>query len=275
MRGQFRASGSFYTRRCTDAQRPVLATVTRAGSLVLSAIAHGDVRVQATRMTEPPLSVHTEGVHPEPRKTGHRLVDFSIAVSAILISLISLAVAIHHGRVQERLVAANSWPFLVWNTSIDQDARGQRFSIYIANSGVGPAILKGLVVRYRGKPVRGWVELLQECCGLERAATPDPPALGFFTGGQAKGVISAGETRTLISLLRLPQNPQLWERLMAARLQLTFDACYCSIVGECWKSDLRTLEQEHAAQCKSGPEDYREFGAGLDDKSVLPPLRKN
>lgn len=122
--------------------------------------------------------------------------------------------------------------------------------------------------------MRGWVELLQECCGVDRQATPDPPALGFFTGGQPKGVITPGERRTLISLTRLPQSPQLWERLMAARLELTFEACYCSIVGECWKSDLRTLEQEPTAECKSGPDDYREFGAGLDDQGVLPALRE-
>jgi hypothetical protein len=225
-------------------------------------------------MNDPPVNVHAEGVHPEPRKTGHRLVDFSIALSAIVISLISLAVGIHHGRVQERLVAANSWPFLFWSPSIDQDARGQRFSIFIANSGVGPALLKGLVVRYKGKPVRGWIELLQECCGLEREATPDPPALGFFTGGQPKGVISSGERRTLISLTRLPQNPQLWERLMAARLDLTFEACYCSIIDECWTSDLRTLEQQHIAECQPGPDDYREFGAGVDEMGVLPMLKQ-
>jgi hypothetical protein len=239
-----------------------------------SAVARNNAQVQATVVIEPPVNVHAEGVHPEPRKTGHRTVDFSIAASAIVISLISLGVAIHHGRVQERLVAANSWPFLIWNTSVDQDERGQRFSIYLANSGVGPALLKGLVVRYQGKPVHGWVELLQVCCGVERQAMPDPPALGFFTGGQAKGVIAPGETRTLISLTRLPQNPQLWERLMAARLELTFEACYCSIVGDCWRSDLRALEQQHTQECNSGPDDYREFGAGLDDQSVLPTLRR-
>jgi hypothetical protein len=141
-------------------------------------------------MSEPPVNVSADGVHPEPRKSGHRLLDFAIALSAIVISLISLTVAIHHGRVQERLVAANSWPFLFWSTSIDQDERGQRFSIYIANSGVGPALLKGLIVRQAQKPVRGWVELLQECCGVERQAEVDPPSLGFFTGGQPKGVIA-------------------------------------------------------------------------------------
>jgi hypothetical protein len=186
-------------------------------------------------MSEPPVNVSADGVHPEPRKSGHRLLDFAIALSAIVISLISLTVAIHHGRVQERLVAANSWPFLFWSTSIDQDERGQRFSIYIANSGVGPALLKGLIVRQAQKPVRGWVELLQECCGVERQAEVDPPSLGFFTGGQPKGVIAP---------------------------------------AECWKSDLRGLEPTRVRECSAGPDDYVEFGAGIDERGVLPMLKK-
>jgi hypothetical protein len=223
-------------------------------------------------MSESPIAVSTEGAHAEPRKTGHRLIDFSIAMAAIVISLVSLAVGIHHGRVQERLVAANSWPFLRWGPSYHDDERGQRFSIYIINSGVGPALLKGLVVRYRGKPVRGWVELLQECCGVERPLRNlNPPALGFVTGGQPKGVIRPGNNVTLLSLVRLPHDPQVWERLSAARLDLTFEACYCSILGECWKSDLQTLDPARTGQCPGSAEDYIEIGAGFDAADV--PLR--
>lgn len=227
----------------------------------------------AAHKAEPPVHISTEGVHPEPRKTGHRLADFSIALAAIVISLISLGVGIHHGRVQERLVAANSWPFLKWSSSNEQDSRGQRFAIFIANVGVGPALLESLVVRYQGKPVHGWFELLQECCGLEKQATLDLPAIGFFTGAAPKGVLQAGEVATLISLWRLPDRPELWERLTGARLDLEFEACYCSILGECWKSDMRSMKPVHVAACKAGADEYVEMGAGYDDSKVLPVLK--
>jgi hypothetical protein len=227
----------------------------------------------ATHKPEPPVQISTEGVHPEPRKTGHRLVDFSIALAAIVISLVSLGVGIHHGQVQERLVAANSWPFLAWQSANEQDERGQRFSIFIKNVGVGPALLESLVVRYKGKPVRGWYELLQECCGVEKQARLDLPALGFFSGAQPKGVLPGGDTAILISLWRLPDKPQLWERLGGARLDLEFEACYCSILGECWKSDLRSMKQTPVEECKAGPDDYIEVGAGFDEQKVLPVLR--
>jgi hypothetical protein len=229
----------------------------------------------APHKVEPPVQISTEGVHPEPRKTGHRLADFSIALAAIVISLISLGVGIHHGKVQERLVAANSWPFLQWGPSHDDAADQQRFSIYIVNSGAGPALLKGLVVRYKDQPVRGWYELLRECCGVERTPRSlDLAALGFVSGGQPKGVIQPNGKVTLISLARLPHNLQVWEQLSGARRDLEFEACYCSILGECWKSDLQTLDPQATAECRGGPDDYVEIGAGFDEAAV-PLLLRN
>ena len=68
-------------------------------------------------MSEPPIEVSAEGVEPKPRKTGHRASDLAIGLAALLISLTSLAVAIHHGKTQERLVAAIAWPYLTCITT--------------------------------------------------------------------------------------------------------------------------------------------------------------
>lgn len=218
-----------------------------------------------------PVNTGAEGVHAEPKRTGHRLLDLSIAVSAILISLTSLAIAIHHGRVQQKLVAANSWPFLTALTSNDFGEGRQTFSLLILNSGVGPAALKRLVVRYDGKPVRGWVELLQACCALARDfKLSEFQDIGFVSGGRAKGIIRANQHVLLLRLARLPERPRIWEQFGAARLKLTFDACYCSIIGECWESDLKTLDPRSVQQCDATPDDYVEVGAGFDDQPNLP-----
>jgi hypothetical protein len=227
----------------------------------------------ADRPPAEPLPVNTgaEGVHAEPKRTGHRLLDLSIAVSAILISLTSLAIAIHHGRVQQELVAANSWPFLTALTSNDFGEGQQTFSLMILNSGVGPAKLEKLVVRYDGKPVRGWVELLQACCGLPQDFKQSEfQDIGFVSGGRAKGIIRANQHVLLLRLARLPDRPQIWERFGASRLKLSFEACYCSIIGECWESDLQTLNPRSAQQCQVTPDDYIEAGAGFDDSPDLP-----
>jgi hypothetical protein len=219
-----------------------------------------------------PLSTDPDGVRLEPRRTGHRLLDFAIAGSAILISLISLGVAIHLGQVQSRLVAANSWPFLHFASSYGTENGTQAVSVDIANDGAGAAILKSLVVRYQGKPIRGYVELLQACCGLRQGVTKADvgDSIGLGQESSLIGVLRAREKVTMLKLLRTSSNVELWQRFSAARGALTFQACYCSIVGDCWTSDLHTLDPTPVKSCHRDPSDYLELGAGLDGDWKLP-----
>jgi hypothetical protein len=218
-----------------------------------------------------PLSTDADGVRPEPRRTGHRLLDLALAGSAILISLVSLGVAVHLGHVQSRLVAANSWPFLHFSSSAGTANGTQYVSVGISNDGAGPAILKSVVVRYRGQPVRGFVELLQACCGLKQGVTKaDFRDIGMDEEASLIGVVRARESVTMLRLLRNSTNADLWQRYSAARGALTFQTCYCSIVGDCWTSDLHTLDPKPVSRCHSDPNDYMELGAGLDGDWKLP-----
>jgi hypothetical protein len=210
-------------------------------------------------------------VRVEPPRTGHRLLDLAIAGSAILISLISLGVAIHLGHVQSRLVAANSWPFLRFASTGSIENGTQGVSVGISNDGAGPALLKSIVVRYEGKPVRGFVELLQACCGLRQGVTKaDLGDIGLDEESSLIGVVRAREKVVMLKLVRTPSNVDFWQRFSAARGALTFQACYCSIVGDCWTSDLRTLAPKPVRSCHSDPNDYMELGAGLDGDWKLP-----
>lgn len=219
-----------------------------------------------------PLSADADGVHLEPRRTGHRLLDFAVAGSAILISLISLGVAIHLGQVQSRLVAANSWPFLHFASSYDIENGQQVVSVGISNDGAGAAILKSLVVRYQGKVIRGYVELLQACCGVPQGVTKADVGDNIGLGRESSliGVLRAREQVTMLKLVRTSSNVELWQRFSAARGALTFQGCYCSIVGDCWTSDLRTLDPTPVRSCHRDPSDYLELGAGLDGDWRLP-----
>jgi hypothetical protein len=220
-----------------------------------------------------PLSADADGVRPEPRRTGHRLLDLAIAGSAILISLISLGVAVHLGQVQQRLVAANSWPFLTFESSSSSANGEQLVTVGIANDGAGAAILKSIVVSYQGKVIRGWVELLEACCGLPAGLNKEQLAkVGVREESSLIGVLRPREKLAMLTMVLTSDNVQLWQRFSAARGSLTFDACYCSIVGDCWRSDLHTLDPTpiKPAACKAGPSDYLELGAGLDGDWKLP-----
>jgi hypothetical protein len=226
-------------------------------------------------MSEPPVNTGADEVHAEPRKTGHHFLDLTIAFSAILISLISLGVAIHHGHVQQRLVAANSWPFLRFDFDNSRvPGGGQSVTYSIINSGVGPAVLKSFIVEYQGKRMRGFVELLQACCGMARDMDLNKLIdSGFLGESRPIGVIRARDQVVLFKFLRKPENIALLDGIAAMRERVKFHACYCSIVGECWVSDLRSLDPQPVEACKASPDDYVEFGAGLDEYERLPEIR--
>jgi hypothetical protein len=72
---------------------------------------------------EMPLAPEVE--HHQHHRTGHRWLDITLAVSAVFISLMSLFLAIQHGRVMERMVEASTWAFVVPDFS-DSDRNSSR-----------------------------------------------------------------------------------------------------------------------------------------------------
>jgi hypothetical protein len=92
-------------------------------------------------MVEPP-----EAPHSHPSHTGHRWLDIVLGLSAMFVSVVSLVVAVEHGRTMERMadantrmVDANSWPFVEFD-SHNVDAQGNAdVRLVLTNDGIGPA----------------------------------------------------------------------------------------------------------------------------------------
>src|SRR5438094_9389422 len=55
---------------------------------------------------------HESHPHHHPHGTGYRWLDITLGVSATIVSLVSLGLALHSGHAMEKLVAANSYPYL-------------------------------------------------------------------------------------------------------------------------------------------------------------------
>jgi hypothetical protein len=200
---------------------------------------------------ELPIEAGPEGVRPHAPIVGRRWLDFTIAAVAIIISLVSLGVGFENARTERQLVAASSWPFLVYNTSrITQSQINMR----IINDGVGPARLKSLIVKYNGQSANGLRELLHLCCGLPKGASWDfLDSLGQVEEGRAIGILSPRQGTDLITISRTPQNAAMWDRLDQARLHLSLEACYCSVLGACWTTDLTpTSDPKPVDECKAG-----------------------
>jgi hypothetical protein len=62
-------------------------------------------------------------------------------------------------------------------------------------------------------------------------------------------IIRPGESTTFFRMGLSPANRTAWVLLDKARFELKFDACYCSVLGECWRSNLRDIEPEPVKSC--------------------------
>lgn len=201
-------------------------------------------------MTEPPIHVRPEGVEPEPHKTGNRWVDLVLAGSAILISVVSLLIAVAHGRTQEKMVAAASWPVLFLDSGNRDDNGADVIALAVRNNGAGPALLKSVSIAYGGKRYDNAYDLLIACCGWKYITTQsDQEIYKVATNRLSRSVIPAGGSRAVLFVPLSTANASIWKRLDQARFKFSFDACYCSVLGECWRSDLQGGEPTHVKSC--------------------------
>lgn len=152
-----------------------------------------------------------------------RRLDLTVASIAIVISVISLIAGFLNAQSQQQMVAATSWPFLVYETTRNQNDDNGRTRLRISNQGVGPARLKSLIVRYQGVNAHGLIELLTNCCGLPPGTDWEQlNKLGLGTERRPVGLYRPGDGIDLVVLGRTTENAAIWDRLAQARLQMTF-----------------------------------------------------
>src|SRR6476659_10399204 len=80
-------------------------------------------------------------------------------VIATIVGLLALCVSGYTAYMQRQQVRAAVWPILEF------DSRNGPIQFILANKGVGPAIIKHVIVRVDDQPVKNWYEVLQKILG--------------------------------------------------------------------------------------------------------------
>lgn len=194
-------------------------------------------------------------VHHHTHRTGHRLLDLAVPVSALLISVISLVIGIHHGRTMQemaqanaRLVQANSWPLLQFATGNANDSGQPEISLKVENAGVGPAKLISLEIFHGEQRIRTPRDLM----ALLGPIVGRPP---LSLGVPTPTVLRAGDSNLVVGMRREGQEA-LWDTFNTLRFELRFRACYCSVFDECWVSDLTTVSPQPVEHCAVSPDSF-------------------
>jgi len=185
------------------------------------------------------------GFVPEERATrGASRYD---AVIATLVGLCALCVSGYTAYMQRQQVRAAVWPILEFDTSNAPDIH-----FTVANKGVGPAIIRHVIVKVDGQPVINWHQALEKLLG--------PGEHRLSESDMNSHVLSAGESMTILTPLDSENNPlnfdrsnPLWVKMNEARSRVAVEICYCSTLGECWTLRSSMVSASTTAETRSCP----------------------
>lgn len=196
--------------------------------------------------------------HSHAHHTGLPWLDLVIAGSAIFISIVSLAVSIHHGRTMEKLVAANekqveasTLPILRFTTgNVSENVNAVHFDL--RNGGTGPAIIEWFRIKWKGQPTISPSDLLDRCCRrqTQRVVSVSQNVASGMT-------LPSGQSETIFQVRAAEADPD-WYHLLdtEARFKIEAESCYCSVLEECWITDFKVQPQK-VKSCELIPDNQR------------------
>ena len=166
-------------------------------------------------------------IGPVPEENERRTASRYETFIATFIALLAVSVAGYTAYMQRQQVRAAVWPILEFDSS-----NGPDIHFSLSNKGVGPAIIRHVIVKVDGKPVKNWNEVLDKFVG---------PGKHRFSESDMNGhVLAPNETMTIFT----PHDPEgnpltdrsnpLWVELNKDRARISVEICYSSTLGESW-----------------------------------------
>jgi hypothetical protein len=203
---------------------------------------------------------------PERRHTGNHLLDVITGVCAVVISIISIFMAVQNGHHMEKLVHANSWPAIELSTSNGDDQGNLVLIFSLQNAGIGPARLHKFDLLVDGKPLGGRAALtgiLDACCAdAFRRVWPKTPGHGEkrtwgdvlgmdVTSPIANSFLSPRREVAALHWARTDRNKDVWDAMDDARRagRITMRVCYCSVFDECWVAESHKFPPRAVEDC--------------------------
>lgn len=192
--------------------------------------------------------------HPHARHGGlPRWLELGIAMTALTTSISSIVIAVHHGRIMEKLVEANSLPYMQGGFSDVTDEGEQVLSLDLLNSGVGPAHEKSLRVKVDDRYVTSVDALVAASLPPDQAAEVQKAREDLILRINKNNVkhrfVPGGEIQMVFRAIRTPENARYWQLLDDAQKRWSIDFCYCSVFDECWYVANKLAEPAPVKEC--------------------------
>ena len=186
---------------------------------------------------------------------GSKRFVVAIALGILLVSVASFLFSLYNGltlnalaRENARLIRASSTPILSFGSGNISDEGVARISFEVSNSGTGPARVIWFQIRRNGTAYANLQSLAQ-------ASGAPLPRGNFLSRPLVQTLLRPGEDRAIISWDRpaSDSDPQMaaWRAIERDRFDYEVEACYCSLLGDCWQSTLNGDDPQPVAECRA------------------------
>jgi hypothetical protein len=221
------------------------------------------------------MDVEIEQPHVHHHPTGHRWLDLTLPLVALFLSFLAILIAWHHSQIMrelvhenERIVAAQSLPYLdIYSSDLASD-RKPVLRLAVENEGVGPARIAEVVVTVNGEPVPDFNTLVDECCarGLLQSKGSDAKQYRSLRNGEVvlsslrNRMIRPGEDADVFAWPITPENKQIVDRLQRglATDLVNISVCYCSVFDDCWVRTDSDRRPSPVKECPMAAVPYRQ-----------------
>jgi len=171
-----------------------------------------------------------------------------IAFSAILISLASFYATYLQAIAAEKQVKAMTFPLLDFgHGNYDNSINQLAINFNISNSGMGAAVIKDTKLLYKGVYHNSYMSFLKACCANEyneyqkiidsyQNGMLEVKEGALFSAPINNIIIPPQSEHTFFKLFKAPYSSELWTLLNKERWNLNLEVCYCTLLGDCFKT---------------------------------------
>jgi hypothetical protein len=217
----------------------------------------------ATEENVPDLMPDMEHAHvPHGHGSGIHWLDMIVGLSAMFVSVVSLWVSIGHGKTMEKMVdqnqkmvEASTMPILsIVGRNLD-DSGKPMLQVTLSNDGVGPAIIDRFEIRYKGVVYTDDKALLRACCAASLLKAQKTGHTKIYSSNASGFIEPARQDIYPITIKPDKDGLDLYNAFRRVRDSddLTFHACYCSVLNECWETDFDRKRPQPVNKCSVSP----------------------
>ncbi len=149
----------------------------------------------------------------------YREPETFVAVAALVVSISAVVVGMYEAALQRKHDRAEVWPRVELTTYTSVNGA----SIFVENTGIGPALIKSIAVTVDGKRAHNWPEVLAALLGHE-------PAAPVSNSTVAEHALRAGDKVMIVGVPNIDMPNPFWKTV--GRVGLTI--CYSSVFEEYW-----------------------------------------